>query len=365
MTECTHTQWLTNTEYLNRFYRKAAQLRTPLSGSIDLTHRCNLKCIHCYVGPQDDVREKQNEEMPTSKVFSLIDEIAEAGCLELLISGGDPLVRRDFSDIFLHAKMKGLLVTVFTNGTLVTEEVLSLFHRYPPYLVEISLYGATSCTYESITGIPGSYARCIHGIERLLSRGIRVKLKTVLMTMNSHELHMMEQVARAYGISFRIDAALFPRLNGDRSPLLLRVPAEDAVAKELGNEERLENWKEFYGQEDDSPLSNQLYVCGAGKTGFDIDPYGILRPCVMVRNITFDLSKGSFLSGWTGPIKEITRKQTSPTYACSGCEDYVLCAACPGFFDLENGAEELHSEYLCAMGRARKRVLSLHAQGAG
>ena len=357
-----HTTWLGNTEYLDRFYRKAARLRIPLSGGIDLTYRCNLNCVHCYVGPQNDVREKQKEEMATNKVLSLIDEIVDAGCLELLLSGGEPLMRRDFSDIFLHAKMKGLLVTVFTNGTLITEDVLSLFHHYPPYLVDISLYGATSSTYESVTGVPGSYARCIEGIERLISKGIRVKLKTMLMTLNCHELHAMEQLARAFGVSFRLDAALFPRLNGDRSPLLLRVPPEDAVEKELEDAGRLESWKEVYGTEDGPPLSEQLYVCGAGNTGFDIDPYGILRPCLMVRNIMFDLCKGSFLRGWNGPIKEISNRKVSPAYACNDCRYYVLCGACPAFFELENGAEELHSEYLCAMGRARERELLLHAQ---
>lgn len=356
---CTHTQWLTNTEYLDRFYRKAAQLRIPLSGSLDLTHRCNLRCVHCYVGPQKDARKVQNEEMATNKVVSLIDEIADAGCLDLLISGGEPLLRKDFSDVFLHAKMKGLLVTVFTNGTLVTEDVLSLFHRYPPYLVEISLYGATAATYERITGVSGSYARCIGGIERLLAKGIRVKLKTMLMTLNCHELHGMEELARAYGIPFRLDAALFPRFNGDRTPLSLRVSPEDAVEKELADIERLESWKEYYGRGEGAPGSDQLYVCGAGNTGFHIDPYGILKPCLMVRNIRFDLSGGSFLSGWNGTIQEISNRKVSPRYACSSCRNYALCGVCPAFFEIENGAEDVHSEYLCTIGREREKRMAL------
>jgi radical SAM protein with 4Fe4S-binding SPASM domain len=363
VTECTHTQWLTNKEYLDQFYRRAVQLRIPLSGGLDLTHRCNLRCIHCYVGPQSDAPGMQKKEIATSRLMSLIDEIADAGCLDLLITGGEPLMRKDFSDVYLHSKMKGLLVTVFTNGTLVTEEVLSLFHRYPPYLVEISLYGATAATYETITGVPGSYARCIDGIEQLLSKGIRVKLKTMLMTLNCHELRAMEDLARGYGISFRIDAALFPRLNGDKTPLAMRVAADEAVEMELADAEKLKKWKQFYSRQDSASVSDHLYVCGAGITGFHIDPYGILKPCLMMRRNTFNLLEGSFLSGWNGPVKEISSRGVSPTYACNGCEYYVLCGACPAFFELENGAEEIHSEYLCAMGRARKRGLSLHAQG--
>lgn len=363
MAECTHTQWLTNKEYLDQFHRKAVQLRIPLSGGLDLTHRCNLRCVHCYVGPQSDSQKIQKKEMAASRVLSLIDEIADAGCLDLLITGGEPFIRKDFCDVFLHAKMKGLLVTVFTNGTLVTEEVLSLFHRYPPYLVEITLYGATAATYETITGVPGSYARCIEGIERLLSKGIRVKLKTMLMTLNSHELRDMEDLARGYGVSFRIDAALFPRLNGDKAPLAMRVAPDEAVEMELADGERLKKWTQFYFRQGSAPVSDQLYVCGAGITGFHIDPYGILRPCLMMKRNTFNLLEGSFLSGWNGQVREISNRGVSATYACNSCENYVLCGACPAFFELENGAEEIRSEYLCAIGRARKRGLSLHAQG--
>lgn len=360
MADCAHTNWLTNKEYLDRFYRKASQLRIPLSGSFDLTHRCNLKCVHCYVGPQSDVEKRLKEEMATNKVLALVDEIAEAGCLDLLISGGEPLMRRDFREVYLHAKRKGLVVTVFTNGTLVTNEVLSLFQDYPPYLVEISLYGATPATYEAITGVSGSYARTIEGIERLLSKGIRVKLKTVLMTLNSHESSAMEELARAYGVSFRLDSALFPRFNGDRYPLLYRVPAGEAVGKELADAERLKSWKEFYEREDGAPVSEQLYVCGAGNTGFHIDPYGILRPCVMVRKITFDLFEGTFQSGWNGAMKEIDNKKITSTYACRDCGRYALCNVCPAFFELENGAEDVHSEYLCAMGRKREKTIALY-----
>jgi len=196
----------------------------------------------------------------------------------------------DFSEVYLHAKRKGLVVTVFTNGTLVTNEVLSLFQDYPPYLVEITLYGATPATYEAITGVPGSYARTIQVLSGFF-KGIRVKLKTVLMTLNStNQAQWKNWLART-----EFPSGLTPHFSPLQwrpiSTALSRASSE-AVERELADAERLKSWKEFYEREDGAPVSEQLYVCGAGNTGFHVDPYGILRPCVMVRKITFDLFEG-------------------------------------------------------------------------
>ena len=156
--QCRESEWLTTGEYLAEFSSKAERLRIPFSGSIDLTHRCNLDCVHCYLGPRAE-RRTGAAEMSTGRILSLLDEITDAECLNLLITGGDPLIREDFPVIYSHAKKNGLLVTIFTNGTLLTDRVLDLFVDLPPLEVEISIYGATAPTYEKITRVPGSYER--------------------------------------------------------------------------------------------------------------------------------------------------------------------------------------------------------------
>ena len=171
-------------EYLQEFWDKVAQQHIPLFGSIELTHRCNLRCLHCYLGTH---RGSPGKELRTERLFSVIDEITEAGCLFLLLTGGEPLLRKDFPEIYRYAKTKGLMVTVFTNGTLVTDPLVELFEDLPPQAVEVSLYGAAAATYEMITGVEGSFERCLTGIRRFLEHGINVRLKTVLMTLNCRE----------------------------------------------------------------------------------------------------------------------------------------------------------------------------------
>lgn len=353
--ECTQIPALqlerSNIEYLQAFNRKVVQRRVPLNGTIDLTYRCNLGCIHCYVGNQGG----SQDELNTGQWLKLIDEITGAGCLYLLITGGEPLLRKDFKEIYRHARTNGLLVTVFTNGTLITETILEGFREFPPRVVEISLYGATRETYEKITRVSGSYDRCLNGISRLIEGQINVRLKTMLMKVNRHELAAMENMAGEYGVKFRFDAALFPGLEGDKTPVRLRVSAEEAVDKEFSDDNRRREWKDFFARMRELPISAALYQCGAGKTHFHIDPFGTLQPCLMVKdpNLKYNLMGGRFVTGWNEVVSRIMEKKAGVNYFCNQCQKRSLCGFCPGFFQLENGAEEVCSEYLCAMGHLR------------
>ncbi len=355
--DCSQTTWLSNKEYLKQFNKKVAQQRIPLSGSIDLTHRCNVRCVHCYLGDKTSTGKSVGKELSTAQWTNIIDDITDAGCLYLLITGGEPLLRNDFADIYSRAKTNGLLVTVFTNGTLITDRILDVFEDLPPYVVEITLYGATAPTYERITGVEGSYERCLRGIQTLLDHHVNVKLKTVLMTYNSHEFYDMENTAKTYGVKFRFDAAIFPCFNGDRTPIGLRVSPEEAVEKEFSDDDRAQRWKDLFERMTELPVSDKLYTCGSGATTFHIDPYGSLKPCLMVNSLKYDLLGGSFLTGWQDVMLGIREKEASAGFFCNQCEQRLFCGLCPGFFETENGAEEVCSEYLCAMGEHRLRAL--------
>ena len=113
--------------YLNEFSRKIELLRVPYYGGFELTNRCNLRCVHCYIGPARYSSDSERNEMKKEKILALLDELRDAGCLHFLITGGEPLLRADFRDIYEHAKRIGMIVTVFTNGTLITREVLDSF----------------------------------------------------------------------------------------------------------------------------------------------------------------------------------------------------------------------------------------------
>jgi len=248
-------------------------------------------------------------------------------------------------------------VTVFTNGTLISDGIVRLFEELPPRSVEISVYGATEPTFERITGVTGSYQECLSGIKKLLERRIPVRLKTILMTLNSHEFADIERMAEDFGVKFRFDAAIFPRLNGDQSPLGLRVSPAEAVDKEFSNNERIDQWENFLENHQAGTASDDLYQCGAGLTGFYIDPCGSLRPCLMTTSLSYDLLTGSFSVGWQEITARIREKKTGHDFACNTCSLKLHCGYCPAFFELENRDAQVRSEYLCTMGRSRSKTL--------
>lgn len=356
--KCAEEKWLSTGDYLSQFIERSRVLRIPISGSIEVTYSCNLRCVHCYLGPQSGIAKRQAVEMSTRRILEIIDEITEAGCLYLLLTGGEPLLRADFPYIYRHAKERGLLVTVFSNGTLVSEEIVALFRELPPQEVEISLYGATAPTYERITGVRGSYERCMLGIRRLVDNHIKVNLKTILMTINIHELADMKDLAKEFGARFRFDAAISPCIGGDKTPMELRVSPEEAVDGGLSDGESLLRWKKFFEESKGRVLVDDLYGCGAGVTSFNIDPLGRLQPCIMAFDVQYNLSETGFLPAWNDIILKIRAKKAGPDFACKGCEKINLCGYCPAFFLLENGAEDVRSEYICKMGDLRYRRIT-------
>lgn len=353
--ECTQVQTprLTNEEYLREFNKKVAKRRIPFSGNLALTHRCSVRCIHCYLGEEVSARGNMGKELNTLQWKTIIDEITGAGCLYLLITGGEPLLRNDFKEIYSHAKTNGLLVTLFTNGMLINDRILELFRELPPKALEITLYGATPGTHERITGVKGSYKKSLQGIRKLIRQKTNVRLKTILMTHNRHEFFDMENLAGELGVKFRFDAAVFPGLNGDKNPIRLRVPVEEAIEKEFSDSDRRQQWKDFFLKMRELPVQDYLYQCGAGLTHFHIDPYGNLQPCLMVTDLKYNLVKNSFSRGWNEVMPLIRERKPGSNYSCNNCKKRALCGFCPAFFKLENNTEDICSQYLCTMGQQR------------
>jgi radical SAM protein with 4Fe4S-binding SPASM domain len=346
-------------EFSERFYDKAVATRIPMNGTLEMTYRCNLNCVHCYCNlPLSDTNARLNE-LGTQEILDVIDQVVAKGCLWLLVTGGECLARKDFFDIWIYAKKKGLLLTLFTNGTLITPEVADFLTEWPPFSVEITLYGISRDTYESITRTPGSYRRCKQGLTLLLERKIPLKLKTMVLTLNQHELGGMKRYAEAIGIGFRFDAIVNARLDGGTNPCAYRIDPIEVVQLDMEDEKRLKAWEEFCQKFLRSNHSEELFTCGAGVTTFHINPFGRLQVCGMVAEPYWDLRKGPFSEGWNRLFTEVREKKTTDAYRCSDCKLYSLCGQCPGWAMTENNNAELPVEYLCQITHERAKALGI------
>ena len=301
-----------------------------------------------------------NGELDTRTWLRLIDDIAAAGCINLVFTGGEPLLRPDFAEIYTHAQRSGLRVTLFTNATLVSEGVVALLSDVPPAQVEVSIYGATERTYEMMTGIDGSFSRCLAGIGRLSRARLPLAIKTVLTTLNLCEFEGMERLAADHGARWRFDPAIFPRLDGDRSPLAYRVSPTEAARRDIPNRERAGLWRDCYEHGAALSPSRNLYSCGAGVTNFHVDPRGTLLPCLMSRRPAADLQERRFSEAWREIVDGIGRMTVGADYRCNACDKRNICSLCPPFHELECGPGGEPSSYLCELGdKRRERLYSL------
>jgi len=350
---------------MSRFRARVARERVPLAGTFELTRRCPMRCVHCYLGERERAGLGAAREVTTAEACSLVTWAAAAGCLSLVLTGGEPLVRPDFPLIYRTAREAGLLVWVFTSATFMPRTVVEVFRELPPVLVEVSLYGATAPVYEAVTGVPGSYRRCLEGLDRLAEAGVRVGLKTMILAANLDEVPAIEALARERGARFRLDPVVCTRLDGTPGPLSQRVEPTRAARLEYEDPARRRKVREYFESRRSLPSSGQALDCGAGRTGFHLDADGGLRPCLMVTGVRADAVAMGFAAAWEAVSGEVAGLPGERDGACSGCELRSLCGRCAGLAELEAGKRETPIPYLCELGRARREVLYQDDEASG
>lgn len=332
--------------------------QVPMSATIELTRRCPLTCEHCYNNlPMGDQAAK-NAELTTEQYFRLLDEIAEAGALWLLFTGGEIFARKDFLDIYRYAKGKGFLITLFTNGILIDEKIADVLAEYRPFAIEITLYGYTAESYEALTRKPGSYARCVNAIHLLLDRKLPLKLKTVAVTRNRHEISLMRRWAEELGVPFKFDALINPRIDCSSSPLAVRLEPYEVVEMDLVDPKRVASWREFFARST-APAGDteKLYHCGAGVRSFAVDPYGNLEMCVLSTKETLLLKSGEFRKGWTDFLRQKRETLRTRTTKCTTCTLKSICGMCPASGELESGDPEEPVAFLCEVAHLRAHAI--------
>lgn len=338
--------------------------RRPIEGTLELTFRCNYRCAHCYVNLPVNDREAAERELTFEEICSQIDAIVEAGCLWLLMTGGEILVRRDFFDIYKYAKNKGLLVTLFTNGALVTEKVADFLAEWRPFSVEITLYGGTKETYDRVTGIPGSYEQCLRGIRLLLERNVPLSLKTVALTLNKREVSVMRELAESWGVPFKYDPLINPRLDCSHKPCQVRLSPEEVVELDLQDPLRAAAFREEFADLGSIPEEKRdnLYTCGAGISNFVISPYGDLEMCMISRHGQHNLREKDFKSGFHQHFPELRSLKRQRPIRCTSCGLRAACSSCPGTAVLESGGDrEEPVQWLCDITHLRAAVFGSEA----
>lgn len=346
----------TPTDYgslVREMLRCAALARQPAHGAFELTSRCNLSCRMCYVRHPAGDRQQAARELPAAAWLELARQAVDNGLVFLLITGGEVLVRRDFFEIYEPLTRMGLVLALFTNGTLITKDIAARLAQAPPSRTEITLYGASAATCEAVTGVPGSFAACCNGIEALLAHHIPLGLKTTLTRQNVGELEAMRRLARGWGVPFSAGWLLSGR--PDKSPSGVadcRLSAADCVALEAADLASAHEWAEAALRET-APRGNDNFRCHAGKAAFAVNPAGDMNVClVLSRPAARPLATG-FAEAWK-QVQHFVDTAPAPAAPCRACEALAYCARCPAWSVMETGTLTDPVPYLCDIAHARK-----------
>lgn len=323
-----------------RLIAEAAERAVPLDVMIELTHRCNFRCRHCYI---PDFTAPDG--LATARVLALLDELADMGTLRLALSGGEMMLRRDWLDVARHGRALGFDLRLLTNASLVTapvaDEIAALYAT-----VEVSLYSLDATVFESVTGVPGSLARVLAAIDLLLRRGVDLLVKVPVMTLNAASAAGVARWAADNRIDCRTDPLISHRKDGSLAPIALRLPPGRLPARPAAQLEEVVATPAGAGR--DGPL------CAAGTRYANITASGDVLACNLLPVVAGNVLEAPFRetwerSPWLARLRSLRRGDLA---ACAACGKLSFCGRCPAQALIEDGDLLAPSAWACESARA-------------
>jgi pyrroloquinoline quinone biosynthesis protein E len=347
---------VTSRSRLHELQQRAFERCIPLNATIEITLRCNLRCVHCYNFDRDLPYlplAKREEELADEEILRIIDELRDEGTLYLAFSGGEALVHPQLTTFVRHASASGLMVTVKTNGTLFEPARVAELADAGCADVEVSVYGATPEVHDSFVKMEGALSRTIAGAQAARDAGLGVKLSFVVVQRNAGEVGRMIDLADSLGLPYGIDPQITARYDGSRESLDLRVDKETL--------ERLYRHElhHLVPPAAENPSSVQ---CSCARSVVGISAFGEVYPCIGAPVPSGSLRKMSFHQIWTESqtLNWIRGLRLDDFAACKSCEHLKHCRRSSGVIfantGVYNGPVQLGDDWTCMEAEVIHRI---------
>lgn len=328
--------------------------REPIVMQMELTYRCPLHCLHCYSDCYNTAGGAK-AELSTEKVKKLIDKVYRAGCLWFTFTGGDPMARKDFLELYDYIKEKGFIFSIMTSLSALTDRILKKMVEKPLFSIEMTLNGVTESTYEKISQVRGSFKKVMLNIDKVLEAKLPLKIKTLISKVNIREIDKLRTYIESKGLVFSPSSHIFARLNQDKAPCEYRLPIDESIDMNFPEEvcaPRPDKKKDV----PDAPNvkinpPERFFRCAIGNWQWHIDPYGKLNVCSSVRKPSYDILNRDVMEGVKFLSDYIKNKRFSKDSECRSCEIWHFCHSCPGKAKLETGDEEKPIPYFCELAK--------------
>jgi radical SAM protein with 4Fe4S-binding SPASM domain len=315
---------------VNELRKYAAKQSIPFSASIELTQNCNFSCKHCYCA------EKNEINMVTEEVKLILDKLHDAGCLIVTFTGGEIFTRKDFKELYMYAKDKGFLIVLMTNASLLDASIIKMLAQYKPRDISITLYGTNEHEYQEFTGNGQNYHKTMNALNSLKDIGVPIRLKAVAVrsTVDQIKAGKYDEIARRYHASFYYDPIIFPKHDGDPSPLNERLSAKEVVALDQSDPCRSKEWTTIISALDDREYDFQ---CTGGVYSLSINHRGEANICGLYRVSNVSLIEHSMDTVWStlrNHRKQLAKAVKSSE--CYQCRFISMCKWCPAYALMEN-----------------------------
>jgi radical SAM protein with 4Fe4S-binding SPASM domain len=357
------------------FGAHAARKHVPMFGTFELTARCNFSCKMCYVHTvaSQAVAAPPPKELSAKEWLHLAEEARESGMLYLLLTGGEPLIRSDFTEIYTELSKMGFMVFLNTNASLLDDKYAELLAKYPPTATAVTLYGADRETCGKVCGNPDFFDQTIRGLERLAQIPTLLEVRTTFIKDNMHQLDQLREIANRYTHRYAINPHVFKAMPGvisyadecrmsvaelydlsDRNRIYYRDlnAKKEAMRAVTGETVPQKIDAHLKGKRDNGMnVPPAAITCLASKAVFWISCDGRMLPCgTFVKPYTLPLEEG-FQAAWDRlPGLYMDLKYPDK---CLACEYFDHCPNCLAFFQVETGSFEEIPEYICGMAKER------------
>ena len=267
---------------------RALKRAQPLSALLELTYACNWRCVFCY-----NPRHHDRSRLKGSEWTDVVGDLRELGTLNVTLTGGEPLTHPDAFEVMQAVRARAMTFRLFTNGSLVTDEVARKLAELRPVAVELSLHGARSDTHDRSTATPGSFDALWRGVANLKRHAVPIVLKTPLTRINEREIEEMVALTEREDVPYNLDATLTHRDDGDPAPLAFSVTREG-----------LDGYYALLARRNQIPASHRTpggVNCGLGRTTLAIDPEGNVYPCPQWRKSSLgNVRQNRLVDLWRG-----------------------------------------------------------------
>lgn len=338
-------------------FQRAEANHIPIYGVLELLPLCNLRCDMCYIRMDRKDMESKGRLCSLNEWLSLAEEMKKAGTLFLLLTGGEPLLYPDFKELYTELQKMGMILTLNTNGTLINKGWADFFATQKPRRINITLYGASNETYESLCHVPNGFDHALNGIRLLKERGIDVKINGSLAKTNLDDRMKIIEIGEHLDIPVRIDTYMYPSIR-ERScsyNFQSRLDPETAAKarinvlhREMGEEIFTQYAHETIAKiqmAEQTPPTDGCMTCRAGKSSFVINWQGHMRPCVVLNEPDIPVLETGFQEAWNQTITETKKIRVSKE--CTKCKYRYVCNNCPASAIAECGSYDAVPDYIC------------------